>query len=169
MVILETQELGLKRKCSNCNTKFYDFNKSPIICPSCGTEYNLDNLLKSRRGRTPSKYLTPSLDKEKNKIEENNNLEGELIDNQNENNLENDIIGEDVIGEDVDNFEEDNDISSNQDFIEANKDSFDDEENSENVSSTEFIDILENESEIDEENEIDDQINIEDKNKDNEE
>ena len=93
----------------------------------------------------------------------------ELIEDQNENNLENDIIGEDVIGEDVDNFEEDNDISSNQDFIEANKDSFDDEENSENVSSTEFIDILENESEIDEENEIDDQINIEDKNKDNEE
>ena len=169
MDILETQELGLKRKCSNCNTKFYDFNKSPIICPSCGSEYNLDNLLKSRRGRTPSKYLTPAIDKEKNKIEENNNLEGELIDNQNENNLENDIIGEDVIGEDVDNFEEDNDISSNQDFIEANKDSFDDEENSENVSSTEFIDILENESEIDEENEIDDQINIEDKNKDNEE
>ena len=169
MDILETQELGLKRKCSNCNTKFYDFNKFPIICPSCGTEYNLDNLLKSRRGRTPSKYLTPAIDKEKKKIEENNNLEGELIDNQNENNLENDIIGEDVIGEDVDNFEEDNDISSNQDFIEANKDSFDDEENSENVSSTEFIDILENESEIDEENEIDDQINIKDKNKDNEE
>ena len=164
MDILETQELGLKRKCSNCYTKFYDFNKFPIICPSCGTEYNLDNLLKSRRGRTPSKYLTPAIDKEKNKIEENNNLEGELIDNQNENNLENDIIGEDV-----DNFEEDNDISSNQEFIDANNDSLDDEENSENVSSTEFIDILENESEIDEENEIDDQINIEDKNKDNEE
>ena len=163
MDILETQELGLKRKCSSCYTKFYDFNKFPIICPICGTEYNLDNLLKSRRGRTPSKSFAPAKDIEKNKIEENN-LESELIDNENEDNLENDIIDEDV-----DNFEEDNDISSNQNFIEANNDSFDDEENSENVSSTEFIDILENASEIDEENEIDDQINIEDKNKNNEE
>ena len=32
--------------------KFYDFNKSKIECPSCQTEFNPDQLLKSRRGRT---------------------------------------------------------------------------------------------------------------------
>jgi len=30
---------GLKRACTNCGTRFYDMNKRPIICPSCGTEF----------------------------------------------------------------------------------------------------------------------------------
>ena len=30
-------ELGTKRICSNCNVKFYDLHKSPIICPTCET------------------------------------------------------------------------------------------------------------------------------------
>ena len=30
-------EWGTKRT-GPCGTKFYDFNKSPIICPSCGGE-----------------------------------------------------------------------------------------------------------------------------------
>jgi len=46
------QDLGKKRRCASCGMKFYDFNKSPITCPSCDTEFNPDNLLKSRRGRT---------------------------------------------------------------------------------------------------------------------
>ena len=31
-------ELGLKRVCVACSTKFYDLGKSPAICPKCGTE-----------------------------------------------------------------------------------------------------------------------------------
>jgi uncharacterized protein (TIGR02300 family) len=31
--------LGLKRVCGSCGTKFYDFARSPIICPKCGTVY----------------------------------------------------------------------------------------------------------------------------------
>ncbi len=33
-------EWGKKRICTNCNTKYYDFHKFPIICPSCGTEFD---------------------------------------------------------------------------------------------------------------------------------
>ena len=29
---------GQKHVCSNCNTKFFDFNKEKIICPNCKTE-----------------------------------------------------------------------------------------------------------------------------------
>lgn len=29
-------ELGTKRLCASCNTKFYDLNKDPITCPKCG-------------------------------------------------------------------------------------------------------------------------------------
>jgi uncharacterized protein (TIGR02300 family) len=31
-------ELGLKRTCIACGTKFYDLMRSPVICPKCGTE-----------------------------------------------------------------------------------------------------------------------------------
>ena len=30
-------ELGTKRVCSNCNLKFYDLHKNPIVCPTCKT------------------------------------------------------------------------------------------------------------------------------------
>ncbi len=32
-------ELGLKRVCPNCSTKYYDLNRHPITCPKCGTVY----------------------------------------------------------------------------------------------------------------------------------
>lgn len=31
-------ELGNKRVCVSCSTRFYDLGKSPAICPKCGTE-----------------------------------------------------------------------------------------------------------------------------------
>ncbi|PWS38908.1 TIGR02300 family protein [Falsiroseomonas bella] len=31
-------ELGLKRVCVACGTKFYDLMRAPAICPKCGTE-----------------------------------------------------------------------------------------------------------------------------------
>jgi uncharacterized protein (TIGR02300 family) len=31
-------ELGLKRVCVACGTRFYDLTRSPAICPKCGTE-----------------------------------------------------------------------------------------------------------------------------------
>jgi len=32
-------ELGTKRICAGCGTKFYDLNKSPITCPRCQAEF----------------------------------------------------------------------------------------------------------------------------------
>ncbi len=29
-------ELGNKRTCQQCGTKFFDLNKNPVICPKCG-------------------------------------------------------------------------------------------------------------------------------------
>lgn len=31
-------DLGLKRVCVSCGTKFYDMARSPALCPKCGTE-----------------------------------------------------------------------------------------------------------------------------------
>ena len=48
-------ELGLKRGCLSCGMKFYDFNRTPIICPGCGTEFDPEALVRSRRGRSAAK------------------------------------------------------------------------------------------------------------------
>ena len=34
-------ELGTKRLCGNCSTKFYDLSKTPIVCPKCRTVLEL--------------------------------------------------------------------------------------------------------------------------------
>jgi uncharacterized protein (TIGR02300 family) len=34
-------ELGTKRLCASCGAKFYDLNKSPIICPKCQTVFEV--------------------------------------------------------------------------------------------------------------------------------
>ena len=50
-------ELGLKRTCLACGMRFYDFKRSPIICPGCDTEFDLENLLKGRKSRAASKSV----------------------------------------------------------------------------------------------------------------
>ena len=32
-------ELGGKRQCQNCGTKFFDMNRDPIVCPKCATVF----------------------------------------------------------------------------------------------------------------------------------
>jgi uncharacterized protein (TIGR02300 family) len=32
-------ELGTKRVCPSCGTKYYDLGRNPIVCPSCGTVF----------------------------------------------------------------------------------------------------------------------------------
>jgi uncharacterized protein (TIGR02300 family) len=32
-------ELGTKRVCPSCGTKYYDLNRNPIVCPNCGTVF----------------------------------------------------------------------------------------------------------------------------------
>ncbi len=34
-------DLGNKRQCQNCGTKFFDLNKDPILCPKCGTVFQV--------------------------------------------------------------------------------------------------------------------------------
>ena len=55
---MEKFDKGAKRKCTKCNTLFFDFGKYPIVCPNCGADVNslLTNV--SRRGRPP-KVLKP--------------------------------------------------------------------------------------------------------------
>ena len=38
-MVVAKPELGIKRICGNCGTKFYDLARDPILCPKCGTVY----------------------------------------------------------------------------------------------------------------------------------
>ena len=51
-------EWGTKRTCQSCGAHFYDLRKDTIVCPKCGTTYDPEAVLKSRRGRVVEK-LTP--------------------------------------------------------------------------------------------------------------
>ena len=66
-------EWGKKRICLACNTKYYDFNKSPIICPSCGTKFDPDTNLKSRKGKSLLTKVVP--ENNQNMSEEISNID----------------------------------------------------------------------------------------------
>jgi uncharacterized protein (TIGR02300 family) len=38
---LAKAELGSKHQCQNCSAKFFDLNKNPIVCPKCGTVFQV--------------------------------------------------------------------------------------------------------------------------------
>ena len=51
-------DLGTKRACLACGMRFYDFSRSPIICPGCGAEFDPENITKSRKSRPANKTIS---------------------------------------------------------------------------------------------------------------
>ncbi len=43
--------LGAKQICPNCQAKFYDLTNRPAHCPKCGTDFDPEEVVKSRRIR----------------------------------------------------------------------------------------------------------------------
>ena len=44
-------DLGIKRICQACGARYFDMSKQPIVCPACGTPFDPEAILKSRRAR----------------------------------------------------------------------------------------------------------------------
>ncbi len=82
-------EWGTKRT-GPCGTKFYDFNKSPIICPGCGGEVITHEV---------------KTNKNKNEVDKNlksNSKEQPLIEDSSKNtDLDSGILDDDIINDDV--------------------------------------------------------------------
>ena len=116
-------EWGTKRT-GPCGTKFYDFNKRPIICPSCGGKVNISEVLPKSLKKEKSDLKISS---QKNDIESNDDdisvlLDDEIenIDDQKDKELQ-DVIDEDdeldIVEENVDldiNID-DNNVNDNKD------------------------------------------------------
>ena len=118
-------ELGVKRRCISCGTKFYDFLKVPIICPNCATEFDPEQLLKSRKGRVSSKSATIEVVK-KEKDEE------DFQDNT--------LLDESELDPDIDDVEDDGLPSDEDEFITVSDD--DDEATTTFANDEEFMDNL---------------------------
>ena len=100
-------ELGVKRRCISCGTKFYDFLKAPIICPNCTAEFDPEQLLKSRKGRVSSKSAVIEVVK-KEKDEEDYQ--------------DNTLLNEPELEHEIDDIEDDGLPSDEDDFIAVSDD-----------------------------------------------
>ena len=119
--------LGRKQRCASCGIKFYDLKKSPAVCPSCGTEFDPESLLKSRRGRAAAKDETVKAPAKS----EGDEAEDDLIEKS----------------EDDDAFESDDDVLSSDDGLLSI--SSDDDEDEADATGSELIDVLDDEMDVD--------------------
>lgn len=94
---------GLKRICTGCGTRFYDLEKRPILCPSCGMEFTGDAKLKTRRTRTIAEE-TPARPAEEEEVEKDDIEIAER---------DSDVVGlEDVEEDNADDSDEDADVEA---------------------------------------------------------
>ena len=133
-------ELGVKRRCISCGTKFYDFLKAPIICPKCATEFDPEQLLKSRKGRVSSKSAIIEVVK---KEKDDEDFQDDTL------------LNEAELDPDIDDVEDDGLPSDENEFITVSDD--DDEATTTFTNNEEFMDNLSEdagEDDIDEDEEI---------------
>ena len=89
-------ELGLKRSCVSCGTRFYDLARAPAVCPKCGTEQPAEQPRLRRAAATP----IPD-DKLKKRAAAGNETEGEELEVE-------DVEGDEAI-EDAEELEDEAD------------------------------------------------------------
>ena len=83
-------EWGTKRT-GPCGTKFYDFNKSPIICPNCGGEVFVSQS-KTKAAKSESKIFHED-------VSQKENISGKNIEIPDV--LDSDIIDDNIVDEEV--------------------------------------------------------------------
>ena len=49
---LANPELGAKQICPTCQAKFYDLTRRPALCPKCGSSFDPEEVVRSRRVRS---------------------------------------------------------------------------------------------------------------------
>ncbi|MFE8872576.1 FYDLN acid domain-containing protein [Acetobacter persici] len=101
-------DLGTKRVCVSCGARFYDLNRSPAVCPKCGTE---QPELVSRLRRN-SDSLTPHADKQLPPKKDDDD-----IDTDDDTNGDDDDVMEDTsdLDDDDDDISSDIDVSTDSD------------------------------------------------------
>ncbi len=127
-------DLGIKRLCESCESKFYDLQRDPIVCPKCGTTF-VEAKPAAKRAKPVASKDTASKDQENTEPEKEENAElVSLEDADEERGAGDDDNDNDESDIDIDAV--DVDLNDDDDEEESDKDSFleDDDEDSPNVS-----------------------------------
>ncbi len=96
---LAKPEWGIKRVCQSCSALFYDMRRSPITCPSCGTVFDTEQVVRMRRSRPgPAKEAVPVVDDSDDGVE----LEGAVIEDIDEDEDEDVLEDASDLGDDDD-------------------------------------------------------------------
>ena len=96
-------ELGTKRVCVSCSTRFYDLTKVPAICPKCGAEQPIEQPRVRRAAaslpedRRPKK-VSPELDDGESEVETNDDDsdDDDVIEDTADLDDDSDAIGSDI-------------------------------------------------------------------------
>ena len=132
-------EWGKKRTCQSCGTKYYDLNKTPMICPSCGVEFDPDLLLKTKKGKSLSSKIISNNEKE---------LTDDISDLDDiDSNSDNEVVSDDdplveINKDDQNDISDDSDIAIDEDisFIDDDDVTEDDDLSDENSINVEISD-----------------------------
>ncbi len=109
-------DMGLKRQCGNCSTKFFDFGRDKIVCPKCGTPFVPVPLpTRSAVRATPQPRVVEE--------EKEDDSGAETI------SLEDADAGDDAAASKIDVEAEDDDEASNDTFLEEEEEDGDDVSN----------------------------------------
>ncbi|TCP62217.1 hypothetical protein EV663_10261 [Rhodovulum bhavnagarense] len=106
------EEWGVKRVCPHCSTRFYDLQRDPMTCPSCGQSFSADSLLPGK-GRqmitekaTVAKAAPAVLDNDDDVIDDDDgndvDLDDDILDDDDDDNVSLDDIA-DVSSDDDEN------------------------------------------------------------------
>jgi uncharacterized protein (TIGR02300 family) len=101
-------ELGTKRVCVACATRFYDLTKSPAVCPKCGTEQPIEQ---PRPRRTGGNVVEDKRPKKVAATAEDVDVEVEGVEDAEEDVLE----STDDLEDDADTIGDDIEVSSDTD------------------------------------------------------
>ena len=101
------KERGVKRNCQACGAAFYDLLNDPIICPKCGSEYDAEAILKSRKTRLPPAEEAVEIESEDAGVTEEDDIAGVELDDDDD----------DVILPDVDDEEQDVSVVEDEPLI----------------------------------------------------
>ena len=76
------KERGVKRNCQACGAVFYDLLNDPIICPKCGSEFDPEAILKSRKTRLPVTEEEVKIENEDAGVTEGDDIAGVELDDE---------------------------------------------------------------------------------------
>tara|TARA_X000001036_G_C20115041_1_gene576878 strand:+ start:55 stop:441 length:387 start_codon:yes stop_codon:yes gene_type:complete len=99
--LMVKESWGSKRTCPKCETRFYDLNKDPLICPNCGNTFSLESLTevfkKSPKEVAPKKEPAETNSPEIQEIEPDDIMLDEELDQEDTSNvdIEDDLLEED--------------------------------------------------------------------------